>query len=103
MTTQAQLSTTVRAAMAVTGETQKELAEVIGVHLNSFNGRMTGRVAWSLDDLDKLADHWGGHPWDLMQGPAKALTRLSRLSTQGYDVSAGQDGASSNPAIDDAA
>jgi hypothetical protein len=94
-----EFSETVRHLMTRTRESQEVIGTVLGVSRVGVGLRLQGKTRWTLEEVQLLADHWGLHPADLLLGPSHALDRL----TQGYDVSAGQDGASSNPAIDDAA
>lgn len=57
----------VRVAMALRGEHQGHIAQVLGVDRSAVSGRLNGRIAWSLDDLDKLAAHWGCGVVDLVE------------------------------------
>jgi predicted transcriptional regulator len=41
------------------GDLVMDLADLIGVHRMNFYRRMDGAVQWRIDELRKLADHFG--------------------------------------------
>ncbi|MEU7191745.1 helix-turn-helix transcriptional regulator [Streptomyces sp. NPDC045369] len=64
--------------MHATGETQKDLAHGLRITQGQVSRKLTGRSLWALDDLDRLATHYGVPVPDLLCGPSHALTRLPR-------------------------
>jgi len=73
MTTQDNVTAMVRYAIAARGESQRAIAAVLGIASSGVADRMTGRVTWRLDELDKLADHFGVSVSDLVTPPLPAL------------------------------
>ncbi|PZT71811.1 XRE family transcriptional regulator [Streptomyces sp. AC1-42W] len=74
------------ALMQLTGESQADLATALGVSQAQVSRRQTGRAAWSLDDCDRLAVHYGIEVIDLFRGPTHAcecLPLARRWSAQG--------------------
>ncbi|MFC7310234.1 helix-turn-helix domain-containing protein [Streptomyces monticola] len=71
------LRSTVTALMRVTGETQSDVAAALGVDQTQVSRRQSGRAAWSLDDCDRLAAHYGIGVLDLLSGPERACRRLA--------------------------
>jgi transcriptional regulator with XRE-family HTH domain len=68
----------VRAEARRNGETQAQLAEVLGVAQQAVSARMTGKTPLTLRQLDALAAHWGMTPVDLIAGtPAPDNSGLS--------------------------
>lgn len=45
-----------RAAMAKSGYTQKQLADCIGISPNTFSSRMVGKSKFDTDEADKICD-----------------------------------------------
>lgn len=72
MSTEQLLVESIRAIQRVTGETQGQLAEVIGVQIANMNKRMNGRIHFTFAELDKLAKHWNLVPTELLIGAAFA-------------------------------
>lgn len=68
---------TVAALMQITGESQAELAAALGVNQTQVSRRQTGSAAWSLDDCDALAAHYGIDVLDLLAGPTRACESLT--------------------------
>ncbi|MFI6493795.1 helix-turn-helix transcriptional regulator [Streptomyces sp. NPDC050564] len=66
----------VAALMQITGETQSDLATVLGVSQAQLSRRQSGSAAWSLDDCDALAMHYGLDVLDLLAGPTRACESL---------------------------
>lgn len=75
----------VRGHAARMGIYQKDLAKALGIHPSQISGRMRGRVAFTLDDIEILAGLFGVDPADLMPRansfhrsaePAGALPRM---------------------------
>ena len=59
-----------KVAMTLRNVKQKDLANALGVDRSSISQKMTRRVAWSLEDIEK---HWknGGKPANLGKQSAK--------------------------------
>lgn len=73
------VSQVVRVLMALHGESHADIAAAIGVTRPAVSARMNLRTPWSLEDLDRLASHYG-EPVDTFLRPptmlqAVALTR----------------------------
>lgn len=75
MTTHEEISETVRRVAGAHGELHRDVARALGLSAQGLSNRMNGRANWTIDDLNALAEHWGCHPWDLMQGPAEGVRR----------------------------
>jgi hypothetical protein len=80
---QRRITRNMRFVLTDTHTSQSQLAGVLGLHLNAVNARMNGRSSWAIEDLQKIADHWDLHPWDLTGEPAQLITALS--SSRGAD------------------
>ncbi|MEU8984444.1 helix-turn-helix transcriptional regulator [Streptomyces sp. NPDC058251] len=76
MTLGERVRATVAALMQITGETQADLAAVLGVSQTQLSRRQSGTAAWSLDDCDALAAHYGLDVLDLLAGPTRACESL---------------------------
>lgn len=48
----------VRLNMALRAESQADLAAALGTSKAGISKRMNGRLRWSLDDLERLAEHY---------------------------------------------
>ncbi|MET7619088.1 helix-turn-helix transcriptional regulator [Streptomyces sp. NPDC005408] len=70
------LQLTVAALMHATGDSQSELAEALGLTQTQVSRRQAGRTAWTLDDCDSLAAHFGVPVLDLLAGPTRACELL---------------------------
>ena len=70
------LRVTVAALLHATGESQASLAGVLGVTQGQVSRRQSGTAAWSLDDCDVLAAHYGIDVLDLLAGPSRACEEL---------------------------
>ncbi|MFJ4879855.1 helix-turn-helix domain-containing protein [Streptomyces sp. NPDC088745] len=70
------LRLTVAALMQATGESQRMVAEALGLTQTQVSRRQSGAAAWQLDDVDALAAHYGVRPLDLLDGPTKACEAL---------------------------
>ncbi|MGH3466671.1 MAG: helix-turn-helix domain-containing protein [Thermocrispum sp.] len=73
---QERLRLAVAALLYVTGETQRDLAGGIGRGQPEVSRRQSGTSAWTLDDLDRLAAHFGIAAGDLLCGADHAVTQL---------------------------
>ncbi|MFG3168961.1 helix-turn-helix domain-containing protein [Streptomyces sp. NPDC048200] len=74
------LAERVRLAVATllhaTGESQTDLATALGVSQAQVSRRQSGAAAWSLDDCDAVAAHFGIDVLDLLSGPTRASEAL---------------------------
>ncbi|GAA2238347.1 hypothetical protein GCM10010360_74770 [Streptomyces nogalater] len=64
------------ALMQTTRESQAQLAAALGVSQTQISRRQSGSAAWSLDDCDALAAHYGIDVLDLLAGPDRACGAL---------------------------
>lgn len=98
------LQLTVAALMHATGDSQSELADALGLTQTQVSRRQAGRTAWTLDDCDSLAAHFGLPVLDVLAGPTRACELLSAdrrrsaravrgaaRAARGSDLSAGSD------------
>ncbi|WP_330302145.1 MULTISPECIES: helix-turn-helix transcriptional regulator [unclassified Streptomyces] len=69
----------VAALMHATGESQTDLAAALGVSQGQVSRRQSGAAAWSLDDCEAVAEHFGIDVLDLMAGPTRASESLPDL------------------------
>lgn len=76
MATEETLRLTVAALMQATAQTQTDLAQAIGLTQAQISRRQTGRASWTLDDCDRLADHYGIPVLTLLAGPTTACQSL---------------------------
>ncbi len=76
MTLRETLQLTVAALMQATGDAQSELAAALGLQQTQISRRQAGRTAWTLDDCDALAGHFGIPVLDLLAGPSRACEVL---------------------------
>ncbi|MFJ8570361.1 helix-turn-helix domain-containing protein [Streptomyces sp. NPDC093514] len=67
------LRLTVAALMTRTGERQNDLADGLGLSQAQVSRKQGGRQHWSLEDVDRLAAHFGLHFLDLLAGPTHAV------------------------------
>ncbi|MGI5461257.1 helix-turn-helix domain-containing protein [Streptomyces sp. CA-249302] len=65
------------ALMRITGESQADLAAGLGVSQTQISRRQSGGAAWSLDDCEALAAHYGIDVLDLLAGPTRACDALA--------------------------
>ncbi|MFE1752930.1 helix-turn-helix domain-containing protein [Streptomyces anandii] len=66
----------VAALMHATGQSQTDLAGALGVSQAQVSRRQSGTAAWSLDDCEAVAAHFGIDVLDLMAGPTRAFESL---------------------------
>ncbi|MCX5554872.1 helix-turn-helix transcriptional regulator [Streptomyces sp. NBC_00038] len=67
----------VAALMQITGESQADLAAALGVSQTQISRRQSGTAAWSLNDCEALAAHYGMDVLVLLAGPTRACEALS--------------------------
>ena len=68
------ISQEVRAWAARFGMRQRHLAEILGVSQTQVSQRLSGRIAWSVDEVDALAAAFGIDPLDLQRRPAGIIS-----------------------------
>ncbi|MFI5808350.1 helix-turn-helix domain-containing protein [Streptomyces sp. NPDC051561] len=76
MSLEESLRLTVAALMQATGDSQRMVAEVLGLTQTQISRRQSGAASWQLDDVDALATHYGVQPLELLDGPTKACEAL---------------------------
>ncbi|MFD4834333.1 helix-turn-helix domain-containing protein [Streptomyces uncialis] len=76
MSLEESLRLTVAALMQATGDSQRVVADVLGLTQTQISRRQSGTASWQLDDVDTLAVHYGVRPLDLLDGPTKACEAL---------------------------
>ena len=77
MDVQERVTDSVRALAAWKREGNAEVAAVLGLSKSSANGRMIGRIPWTVADMDKLCAHYGVTFDQLTAGPAAWLRTSS--------------------------
>lgn len=76
MTLSERVRSAVAALLHATAESQTELAAALGVSQAQVSRRQSGGAAWSLDDCDAVAAHFGIDVLDLLAGPTRAAEAL---------------------------
>jgi antitoxin component HigA of HigAB toxin-antitoxin module len=66
--------------MHLTGESQRDLAAVLGISQGQVSRRQSGSAAWTLEQCEVLAAHWGIDALDLLAGPTRASEALPERS-----------------------
>ena len=74
--TEETLRLTVAALMRATGENQTLLGKGLRLDQSQVSRKQRGTAAWTLDDVDKLARHYGIPVPDLLAGPSRACELL---------------------------
>jgi transcriptional regulator with XRE-family HTH domain len=77
MTLGERVRATTAALMQITGESQADLATALGVSQTQISRRQSGSAAWSLNDCEALAAHYGIDVLDLLAGPTRACDALA--------------------------
>ncbi len=77
LSTEDLLRLTISALMSRTGERQGDLAAAIGQAQTQVSRKQSGRQHWTLDDVDRLAAHYGLTVLDLLAGPTHAVTAFA--------------------------
>ncbi|MFC4330740.1 helix-turn-helix domain-containing protein [Streptomyces andamanensis] len=85
MTSADRVRTAVAALLHATGESQTDLAAALGVSQAQVSRRQSGSTAWSLDDCDAVAGHFGIDALDLLAGPTRASEALPDARRRGAD------------------
>ncbi|MFG2503232.1 helix-turn-helix domain-containing protein [Streptomyces sp. NPDC048441] len=70
------LRLTVAALMQATGQSQRGVAGALGLTQTQVSRRQSGASAWTLRDVDVLAEHYGIDVLDLLGGPTRACEAL---------------------------
>lgn len=65
------------ALMSRVGERQGDLAVALGQAQAQVSRKQSGKQHWTLDDVDRLAAHYGLGVLDLLAGPTHAVTALA--------------------------
>lgn len=68
MDSQEVVSRTVRVYMAAHDETQEALALALGVARSTITQKLSGRIRWTLSDLERLRGHYGVAVPALLEG-----------------------------------
>lgn len=76
MTLGERVRATTAALMQITGESQADLATALGVSQTQISRRQSGSAAWSLNDCEALAAHYGIDVLELLAGPTRATESL---------------------------
>ncbi|MFG2525808.1 acyltransferase [Streptomyces sp. NPDC048527] len=71
------LRLTVTTLMSRTGERQGDLAAALGQAQAQVSRKQSGKQHWTLEDVDRLAAHYGLGVLDLLAGPTHAVTALA--------------------------
>jgi hypothetical protein len=69
MSNQQRITESARALAAVFGDTNATLAAVLGQSEASAAGKRTGRLKWTVDDVQALATHYGVSVDQVLAGP----------------------------------
>lgn len=69
-TTQETVTLAIGLRMHARRELQRDVGEVLGLSSSAVSKRLNGETRWSVDDLDKLADHYGVSVAQLVSEPA---------------------------------
>ncbi|WP_331748201.1 helix-turn-helix transcriptional regulator [Streptomyces sp. NBC_00648] len=80
------LRLTVAALMQATGESQRDLAVVLGLTQTQVSRRQAGTTAWSLRDCDVLAAHYGIGSLELLAGPTRACEAWALRTGENVNV-----------------
>lgn len=53
------MSAVVRACAGLAGESQADIARVLGITRPAVTARLSGRTRWTVAEVEALADHYG--------------------------------------------
>ncbi|MFF1690740.1 acyltransferase [Streptomyces sp. NPDC058254] len=81
------LRLTVTTLMSRTGERQGDLAAALGQAQAQVSRKQNGKQHWTLEDVDRLAAHYGLGVLDLLAGPTHAVTALASGRDGGVQAS----------------
>lgn len=73
MTVQDAVTLTVQLQLALRRETRQDIAQVLGITPSAVTARFKGRTRWSVDDLDRLSEHFGVSVARIVEPPVAAL------------------------------
>ncbi|MFD4483472.1 acyltransferase [Streptomyces sp. NPDC058471] len=77
LSTEDLLRLTVTTLMSHTGQRQGDLAAGLDLAQTQVSRKQSGKLHWSLADVDKIAAHYGIGVLDLLAGPTQAVTALA--------------------------
>lgn len=66
-------SAAVREALRSRGLRQQDIAPVLGLSQASVSDRLTGKTPFTLEDLERIAEHLGIRVADLLEAPASLV------------------------------
>lgn len=66
----------IKTAMLFRRELQADIARLLGIHKSGVSHRFAGNVLWTLDEVDRLAQHFGCEPVDLLTDGQGFLDRI---------------------------
>lgn len=55
------------AEMARRGETQKTVADLLGIAHSSLSRRLSGKIEWSIGQIETLCEHYGKDYYELFK------------------------------------
>ncbi|MFJ9729341.1 helix-turn-helix domain-containing protein [Streptomyces sp. NPDC101209] len=90
MSLEERVRSAVAALLHAAGESQTELAAVLGISQAQVSRRQSGTAAWSLTDCEAVAAHYGIDVLELLAGPTRAMEALpaARRRTPGRQAGA---------------
>lgn len=53
--------------MAKHGDTQKSLAELLGITHSSVSRKLSGKTKWTIGDVEKICEHYGKDYYELFK------------------------------------
>ena len=53
--------------MAKKGDTQEVLAKLLGLPRESISRRLSGKIEWSISEIDKICEHYGKDYYELFK------------------------------------
>ena len=53
--------------MAKRGDTQEVLAKLLGLPRESISRRLSGKIEWSISEIDKICEHYGKDYYELFK------------------------------------
>lgn len=84
-----QLRLTLLKLMGFYQEHQPDVATALKASQGTVSNKLRGRTKLTLDDLDRLAAHYGITPADLLSGPEVAVTKSLAAKRKGGPVVTG--------------
>ena len=65
-----QVSQHVRASLAISRDTQANLADAMGLSQPAISRRLDGTICWDVEELVAIADYFGTEPGNVLRGAA---------------------------------